>query len=193
MKKVIGFIKKYWVLLIIILAVTLYIVNLFLRGSQSNGTPTPTPNNKVATFGSLTPGTSSTTDVTNTLGRPIETKTVNGEVVSQYKSTNQYRFHEVVFTNDTAKLIKEIVNTNDKINSDFITNTYGVASNILYEQLANSTFNLYVYPANGIAYLGHTDGTVLEIWYFEPTTIDKFITDWGQGYSNTPFTDTNTQ
>ena len=83
-------------------------------------------------------------------------------------------------------LIKEIVNSNDNIDASFVTNSYGIAPNMLYEDLSNSVFNLYVYPQNGIAYLGAADGTLKEIWYFQQTKLDDFIKNWGTGFSIDP-------
>lgn len=192
MRNIFTFIKKYWILIMIFLAGILFVLNAILKG-PSQPTPSPSPaSSNIATFGSLKPGTSTTNDVTGVLGRPIDTKNENGQTISEYKSTNQYRFNQVTFTNGTATLIKEIVNSNDNKNVSSITSIYGTAQNILYEKLPSSVFNLYVYPQNGIAYLGAVDGTLKEIWYFQPTTIDNFITDWGQDFSKTPVKDTNT-
>ena len=179
------FIRKYWILLLVVIAFILYVANLFIKSpTQTNKTHTNTPPS--ATFKSLVPGISTPDQVAEQLGKPVSTKTVNGETISQYKSTNQYRFNEVIYTNGSAQLIKEIVNSNDNINADYVTNVYGVAPYMFYNTLSNNHFNLYVYPQNGIAYLGHTDGTLLEIWYFQPTTIDDFVKTWADGYSLTP-------
>lgn len=174
-------------------AIILYIVSLFVKGPPgTEANPTPTPNTKVATYKNLTPGISTEKDVTSVWGRPVTTETINGQTLSDYKSTNQYRFHQVVYVNGTAKLLKEIVNSNDNINADYVTGTYGSIKHKLYEKYPHSSFNLYVYPANGIAYLGHVDGTVKEIWYFEPTTFDNFISLWAQDFSTTPVDDSTT-
>lgn len=193
MKKIFEFVKEYWMLIMIGVAIVLYIVSLFVKGPPGTGvSPTPTPNNKVATYKNIVPGTSTEKDVTSVWGRPVTSETSNGQTVSDYRSTNQYRFHQVIYTNGTAKLLKEIVNSNDNINSDYITGTYGTTKYKLYEKYPHSSFNLYVYPTNGIAYLGHVDGTVKEIWYFEPTTFDNFVSLWAQDFSTTPVDDSTT-
>lgn len=174
------------------IAIVLYIVSLFVKGPAKDANPTPTPVAKVATYKNLIPGTSTENDVTSVWGRPVTTETLDGQKVSDYRSTNQYRFHQVIYYNGKAKLIKEIVNSNDNINADYITGTYGTTADKLYEKYPHSSFNLYVYPSNGIAYLGHVDGTIKEIWYFEPTTFENFIVDWGQDYSTAPIEDTTT-
>jgi hypothetical protein len=169
----------------------LYIINSLLK-SPITVNPSPTPVSKIATFGTIVPGTSTESDVSNVWGRPISTNEEGSQKISEYKSSNQYRFNQATFTNGTATLIKEIVNSNDNKDVGSITSVYGVAQNVLYEKLPSSVFNLYVYPQNGIAYLGAKDGTLKEIWYFQPTTIESFMTDWGQNFSKTKVEDTNT-
>lgn len=187
MKKILNFIKKHWFLFLLILTSAFYFVNLSIKGPpETNPNVSQAPIVKVATFGTLTPGSSTANDVAKVLGSPIDTKTTDGTTTNQYKSTNQYRFHVVTFANGVAILIKKVVNSGDNITSDPIRSTYGVAPNLLYNKLNNNPFNLFVYPAAGIAYLGHEDGTMLEIWYFQPTTIDDFIKNWGSGFSKTP-------
>lgn len=174
-----------------VLAVVLYIINSLLKPPATIN-PSPTPVNKVATFGTIIPGASTEKDVSSVWGRPISTNEEGSQKTSEYKSTNQYRFNQAIFTNGTANLIKEIINSNDNKDASSITSVYGTAQDILYEKLPSSVFSLYVYPQNGIAYLGASDGTLKEIWYFQPTTIDRFIADWGQNFSKTKVEDTNT-
>jgi len=183
MRKILSAIKKYWFITLVLIGIVFYIVNLFIKSPSSNISPTPIA--KIASYGSLTPGVSSQNQVNASLGKPVDTKTINNQIVSDYKSTSQNRFHQVTFTNGVATLIKEVVTSTDSIKSDLVTSTYGVAPYLLYNENTNNAFNLYVYPASGVAYLGHTDGTVLEIWYFQPTTIDDFIKNWGSGFSKT--------
>lgn len=179
------FIKKYWILFLLSFAAILYITNFVLNFKKSPTTPpnpTPTTTN-TATYKTLSPGSSSQEDVNKVLGSPVKEEKNNGTILAEYKSSNQYRYHTVEFENNTVSIIKEVINTPDNKNSESIISVYGVAPYILYDQYPGSTFNLYVYPQNGIAYLGHKNGTtLLEIWYFKPTSIDNFISKWGQGY-----------
>jgi hypothetical protein len=184
MKKIWSFTKKYWFLPLISLAAIAYLANLLIKSPPST-TGTNSGSQKVATYGSIAPGVSTQDQVTTALGKSTGTETINGQTAFQYKSTNQNRFHQVIYNNGTVSLIKEVVNSNDNIKSDYVTNQYGMAPYMLYNDQSNNYFNLYVYPSNGIAYLGHADGTVLEIWYFQPTTLDDFIKNWGTGFSET--------
>lgn len=184
MKKIFIFIKKYWLIGLVVVAVILYVVNLFIKGN-TNFNPSPSATPGAATYKSLIPGVSTSNQVSTVLGIPIDTKTTSNQTVSEYSSTNKNRFHEVTFTNGVTALIKEVVNSNDNVESTYITDIYGVAPYILYNKIDNNPFNLYIYPQYGISYLGGGDDTVLEIWYFQPTTIDDFTKNWGTGFSET--------
>ncbi len=171
----------------VILFVSVFMLNILIKPKNTPSTSaTPAPDTKTARFGSLVPGTSSQTDVNGVLGRPVSTKQQGTMTVSEFRSSNQYRFHEVIFQNGTAVLIKQIINSNDNLDSSFVTNQFGSAPFKLYENLSNSSFSLYIYPQNGIAYLGHTDGTLKEIWYFEPSSFEDFNSKWASDFSQKP-------
>lgn len=184
-----NFIKKYWLLILIILTVLLLIINKILDlKSPPEIAPSPTPN--AASYKSLYPGKSTEDDVSKLLGLPLNITTEDEKEIAKYQSSNKYRNNIVIYENGKVAIIKQVINNSDNLNSDYVTGKYGTAPYILYPQYPEDAFNLYVYPQNGIAYLGHTDKTILEIWYFEPTSIDDFVSRWAKGYSrrksNTP-------
>lgn len=84
----------------------------------------------------------------------------------------------------TARFFKEIITSSENKTPRDLINVYGDTQNILYGNDAINGIFLYVYPDKGIAYLGNkSSNTLFEIWYFEPTTMDTFITNWASGYS----------
>lgn len=184
MDKVIKFIKKYWIVIFVVAAIILYVTNLLIK----KPTPPPTQNTQAqqgASYKNITPGVSSEADLIKALGNPIKTTTVGAQKTDEYNSTSPTRRHTITIQNGNVVLIKEIVSSNDTTTSSSITTVYGTAPDILYSHVPDDPFKLYVYPANGIAYLGHSDGTLLEIWYFKPTTIEDFVNLWGQDYQIT--------
>jgi len=193
MKKIITFLKKYLWVWIIIIVVVAYTGDLYLQkaGQKPSATPSPTPVSQTASYKSIVPGIGTETELTKLLGKPLTQSTTGNQALLTYKSTNVYRHHVAIIENGKVVLIKEIVNSNDNKNADSVTSVYGVAPNTLYSKLPGASFSLCVYPSNGIAYLGHPDGTLLEIWYFQPTTIEGFISSWGQDYSTTPTSNEN--
>lgn len=188
MTKIMEFFKKNsWIWIVIIVFVAI-VGDYYLQKVRLQPSTTPTPIAQTASFKSIVPGISSESDLNKALGTPLKTTTQGGQTIDEYKSTSQYRNTIAIIQNGKVYLIKEVVSATDTTKADYITNTYGVAPNVLYENSPNSTFNLYVYPANGIAYLGHKDGTLQEIWYFQPTTIDNFKTLWASDYLTSPST-----
>lgn len=167
-----------WILIIVIAA----IVGDALLTKTQKVSPSPTPAPQRATFRDITPGISNEADLSKMLGTPLKSTTNNGITTDEYKSTSPVRNSIGIIENGKVSLIRQIVGSSENITADSITNIYGKAPEILYNKAPNSVFRLYVYPSNGIAYLGHSDGTLLEIWYFVPTTIEDFISKWGQNY-----------
>lgn len=180
--------KKITILAIFSLSLLIFVVIRFNSNKQkltSVEKVDPSPVNKIASFDEIIPGKTSIEKINELLGKPLDS-TKSGDLdVFNYKSENQYRTHKV-YSKDglTELIIEEIVNENKTAND--VRKIYGIAPEILYEKTLTSVFNLYVYPSNGIAYLGHEDGGILEIWYFVPTTIEDFITKWGSDYSKEP-------
>ena len=184
MRKLFDFIKRHswiWVLIIVLIAV----IGDSLLSSQQKTSPSPTPIPQKATFKDVVPGISNESDLNKVLGTPIKSTTNNGVTTDEYKSASPVRKSIGIIENGKVSLIKQIIGSSENITADSVTNIYGKAPEILYSKAPNSVFRLYVYPSNGIAYLGHSDGTLLEIWYFVPTSIENFMTQWGQDYQTT--------
>ena len=183
MRKIFKFITKYWLIIFLILTILLFIINKLLTINQP--TPiTPVPEStSVANYQSILPGSTTFDNVNELLGFPLEINGGGEKTIAEYRSSNQYRNHTIVFENSVAVFIKEeVISSNEKtVNS--IIKVYGIAPYTLYDQRPSSVFNLYVYPNNGIAYLGGDDGTILEVWYFKPTTIDDFVNRWGSDFA----------
>jgi hypothetical protein len=187
MKKMPILIKKYWILIFISLTACIYIASILIKTPNKEIKTTPNPSSKVAEYKNLIPGISNIKNVESSLGKPIETKVLKDNLTSsKYSSSSVNRFHQIVFADGKIQIIKEVITLNDNLTSEYITKDYGDAPYILYIKNSDNPFRLYVYPQNGISYLGHPDGTLLEIWYFQPTTIDAFIKNWGENYSKTP-------
>lgn len=183
--------KKYIYLLVVLSLIS--IIFLIFKTNNSQITKEPTQSTapvtkEIASFGDITPGKTSLEKINELLGTPISTEEQDGKTASLYKTSNEFRNHRVISENGVSQLVIEEVINSEKNASD-IQIVYGTNPSILYEKSPSSVFNLYVYPENGIAYLGHEDGTVIEIWYFEPTNMDNFKREWGKDFLISPNTD----
>ena len=184
--KIIEFIKKRKLILILVLVLTAWIANSILsripERPQGPGEPG-------VSYRNLVPGVSSRSDVIEKMGNPVDQAAKGEEILLSFKSTSPTRTHEaIVDSGNTLSFIKEIVSVNDDKHIADITSQHGEAPHPLYGPHSINGFDLFVYPDKGLAYIGNpygTQGTILEIWYFPPTTIENFKSTWAPGYSNT--------
>ena len=180
---------KKQLLLVLFLISLISILYIYLKVSKSSKKPTVTPTpivqgtDQVASFKEITPGITSLDRVNELLGYPVDAKLSGNQEIDSYKTDNPNRFNTVISENGQVKMVREeMTEVNQK--ADEIRKTYGIAPFVLYSKDPSSVFDLFVYLKNGIAFKGHSDGTVLEIWYFEPMdSIDKFILTWAKDYS----------
>ena len=173
---------KIRILLILLLGVFAVGAFLLLRARARPTPPTPTPS-VGARYKSLIPGTSSRGDVLNNMGKPLNDEASD---LLNFKSSNPNLPHQVTIPVDTVVFIREIITAKDKKTTEDITSQYGNAPYTLYGPASVNGFNLYVYLDKGIAYIGHVkEPILLEIWYFQPTTIEDFQVKWAKGYSTT--------
>ncbi len=194
MNKIITFLKEKKLILLAIISVLsiILIVSLTNKKNEETNNPTPTTqsNTQITRYKDISTGEVFNEDkINNLLGFPTES-TSSGEIkINKYRSSNEYRMNELMIKNGEVDFIREVVNPDDNKNANDIRDTYGVADVILYEKYSDSILDLYVYSNSGIAYLGHIDGGIFEIWYFKPTDIDSFIENYAPNYQKTPFTE----
>jgi len=186
---IINFIKAHKILFVFFSFIFLaaFVVYFALPNQPKQNTVNNITPNRTIGLNGLLPNKSSRDDVLKQLGQPLF-ETRNGDTTTdQYKSTSPTRNHEVVYNKEQVVYIKQIVSTKDSLSVNDMTNLYGQPDNVLYGRESDIGYNLYVYLAKGVAYLGNqTSGTLLEVWYF-PTTnnLQTFMNQWATGYSLT--------
>lgn len=185
MRNVFKFIaKKKWLIISGVFVITA-LFYYFLRPAgftnrQQSESQTPG-------FKEITPGTSTENDLVALLGEPKDKTDTSTGTVYKYSSNSEVRTNDFLITNGTVSLIKEIVTTAKEKSLQDINTKYGTATYTLYGQDAVSGFNLYVIPDKGIAYVANLiNNTLLEIWYFKPTTYQNFVSLYAQDYQKTP-------
>ena len=193
MNKLFNFIKNKKILLLAFVSlfsmIFIFVKTNSIKKNIDIIKPQINNSNEVATYKDIVPGNNyKEEDINKMLGTPVSS-TQSGEVkINSYPSSNEYRANDIELKNGEVDFIKEVINPDDTRTSEDIRKIYGVSEYVLYENTSDSFFNIYVYPKNGIAYLGHNDGTLLEIWYFKPTDINTFKLKWASNYSDKPFT-----
>ncbi|MFV1917094.1 MAG: hypothetical protein ACC618_01220 [Patescibacteria group bacterium] len=187
MNIIISYLKKYKIVSIIIVSivfVTIYFVMTSQQEEKGSTVDAPTEFGEGVGYNSITPGKSTEAVVTEQLGEPLSINRMGSKKMLEYKSSSPSRMHQIILENSQVLFIKEIVSTNDNLEAQDLVQKYGNPTSKLYNIAdPDSSFSLYVYGDKGLAYLGHEDGTLLEVWYFPPTTLGEFINQWGQDYS----------
>lgn len=171
----------YFFLILLSLVATIFIITKIYKNSLvSRKTPTSSPSDNQASYQKIVPGVSSKSDVVSLLGKPL---TEDGNTI-EYKSSSPNFNHQITLDQEKVSFVKEIITLKEKKNSKDITNVYGVPKKMLFGPDAAAGFYLFIYPENGIAYVGHPEsGMLLEIWYFPPTNMESFVSKYAQGYS----------
>jgi hypothetical protein len=160
-----------------------YVVYRLMTKPKTTTSPPTTTNKQQGAYNDLLPGESALSDVEKALGKPLSEQEINNLQKLEFKSVSETRNNEAIIKDQKLAFFKEMVYSNKT--AEDITKQYGVTDNILYGPDAYNGYNLYVYPENGIAYLGNpVTRDLLEIWYFSPTTLDDFKQNWAADYSD---------
>ena len=187
---VLNYLKNHkflvFVLFVVIFTIALGVLFTSTFNSDTKPSEVKKPQNQ-ASYKSISPGISTKEEVIDMLGEPKKEEENNSKTRLEYISETLARNHEVITENETVVFIKEIITINENRSTKEITDKYGNTEYILYGQHSAVDIYLYIYPEAGIAYEGDpADGTIIEIWYFEPTTFENFKQTWGKNHSPSP-------
>lgn len=177
--------KKIIILAVLILLTIAVVVIYYLTSQTSQNTE---PNIQKPSFSSLEPGVSKEKEVEEKLGEPVESEDFGDLLLKKYKSYNEYRPNEVIYEDNTVKLIVEKIPSDSTLNMYDLINQYGkLNENILYGPLSVGGFYLYSKPEIGLAFIANPNsGTVVEMWYFEPMSFSEFRESYAKDYQDTP-------
>lgn len=171
--KISGFIKKdYPILLIGLLLLTIFGIYIF------NLTKSKTIYNGEMWLGKIAPGNTTSEELKNKVGRPLETKIENSKIIYSYPTSNEKRQTKIDIAQDVVQLIQEPVIAKEKgILNDYISK-FGNPEKVLYGKYS------YASPANfwgdkGLIVFGNPiSGLIIEVWYFAPTSLDEFLRNY---------------
>src|SRR4030042_549732 len=176
--------KKILLPLFIISLISIgYIIYISLPKGNIPKKTTPIPKTG-ASYNNLTPGVSTTSDITKTMGNPVKENQNGLDTTLEYKSNNPNFNNEFNVRSGVLYFVKQQVIKADQISITDINKKYGSYEYVLYGPLSTSGFNLYIFPNKGVSYIGNQFSSIIfEIWYFPPTTIEDFKTKYASGYS----------
>lgn len=121
------------------------------------------------------------------LGQPVRDIQENNNETLFYNSTSKTRSDQIIIEGGVVVMIKKMISYGDPEKISDINNVYGLSKYSLYGPDSEGGNKLYVYPDNGIAYIGKPQfDTLEEIWHFVPMSIKDFREKWAPNYSDTP-------
>jgi hypothetical protein len=191
MLKIINYLlkRKFIIFLFLLLVLGIYLFFQLLK-KEDTQPPISTVRQTVLNWRSVEPGTTTREQIVNEFGEPAKTVHNEDELIFYYDSNHPNFDDQIYFDQDDNKvdLVKEVIPWDEKRKSEDIIKEYGKTTEIFFAEGENEfsapIYLLYVYPADGIAYVGHKDlGTLLEIWYFEPTTSEDFVNKYIPDYT----------
>lgn len=183
-----DFIRKYW-FFIILAAIAFLIIAIKVTVPPR---PRPTPKevtlqqpHKIAIWQGIIPGQTSIEQ----LNQIIKTKGFEVKSVSESEITIESELggppHEVIIQGQIVGLVKQQVFGEEKL--DIFIAQYGQLEGEFWGPHQEAGFKTYVFPRNGLVVIaGPEEGLVAEIWYFAPTTLERFLATWGKELTPMP-------
>lgn len=165
-------IKSEWFLILSALLVTAIVALSMLTFFR---TKKPQPPQGVPWQNQIYPGQTTTSDLRQKLGDPVDIQNQEGQILYFYPSINKNRLHKITTKDNLVTKIEEQVIENEKGNLTDYQSQHGPAQAEVYGR--HGTFApAFVWPQKGIAVFANKfDGTIVEIWYFKPTTLANFL------------------
>lgn len=184
MRNLLNFIKKEKLpILGIVVAIAIFSLAILAKNNVARqrqlasptASPTPTP---------FSTGIGGDIDkLADKLGKPI-----NGEKptdgIAEYKSGNLSLNNQVIYRGGHAEFYRQIILVSEKRTGKGIQGQIGKPEAVLNGPSSEFGYYLYAYPSKGTAYVANagTDN-VTEVWYFPPTDLPTFLSNWAHEYS----------
>lgn len=171
-----NILKAEWLLIILGVAsvglVTLAIVSF--KGKVNSPQASPSPR-VVAWKNNIIAGTTTTAELQQKLGQPQQVEQEEGKLTYLYPSTNKYRPHQVEIRQEKVAIIKEQIIGSEKGKlADYLA-LYGQPETLVFGQHGSFAPG-HFWGESGLVVFGNkNDGTIIEIWYFKPTSLDDFL------------------
>lgn len=169
--------KKYFFFFALAFIATVLAVFKFSSPSQ-NPTPSPAPPSiQPVTWNGITPG-KTTVEQIKTIPGAEEKQNPNGQTLITIPRKEQGLPHEIIIYNNTVGLIKDRVLSGNI--SSFI-QKFGPFEGEYWGEHQEVGFKTYVFAQGGLAVVANKeDGSVFEVWYFQPMDLANFLASWGK-------------
>lgn len=122
------------------------------------------------------PGKTTKADLEKIMGKPQQENVSENVTIYQYSSENQYRPNFVEIKNDTVSTVKEQVVNSQAVNLAEFINQFGQPESKIFTEKYGILAPGHIWLKPGIIVFGNeVKGEVVEVWYFEPQTLDQLL------------------
>lgn len=181
--RIANIIRSEWVLLIF----GIFSIALFVLAVVTLTRPKPQEVQRGVSWKSnIVAGKTTKEELETKLGPPVKTQIAEDQLSYFYPSANQYRPHEIEFSQETISIIKEQVIGAERGTLDDYIQKYGQPEKILYGEHGTFAPGHFWGQVGLLVFAGQFDKTIVEIWYFTPTTADNLLTKNPQLSSQEP-------
>lgn len=154
---------------------------VFIKPAPQRVVSQATPLPSAPSWNGVLPGKTTVDQILSLVGKPESEESQNGRTELEIKRNGDGPPHSIITQGNTVKLVKDRVLTG---NLDTFKEKYGEPENQYWGEHQKVGFKTYVWTKNGIAVVAHNlDGAVFEVWYFEPTTLENFLSNFGKNLS----------
>ncbi len=169
--------QKYWLFVILALAATILVALRFLIG------PPPQEETKqqkpVSSWESITPGKTTEGELITTFGQSKSTQTEDSQKTLTFTPQTGGPDDRIIIKGNVVGLTKRIYYGQETLTT--LKAKYGEPEGEFFGPYQNIGAKVFVFPKNGIAVIASTyDGTIIEIWNFQPSILAEFLTLWGK-------------
>lgn len=177
--------KKRAVLILVMVGLAFLLGVVYVQ-RRPGSLPPPSQAPEPLTYRGVAPGRSSSADAQNILGAPAREEVSAGATEFVYPSAVEGRPLLVSLDpQGVVSLVIEPLPPGSRFSD--LGSSLGQPDAVLYGAYARYGFQLYVYLVHGVALLANPDtGQARERWYYPPTTLNNFQTNFAQGFQTEP-------
>ncbi|HBL52191.1 MAG: hypothetical protein A3D24_00525 [Candidatus Blackburnbacteria bacterium RIFCSPHIGHO2_02_FULL_39_13] len=178
------FIKKHFVIISLAFVASILVAIKILVPAPTTVSSTPSPIPKAQSWNGVVPGQTTIQNLPESIGKSEATLNQNGQTTYEVERKGGGPPHEVITQNNTVELVKDRVLSG---NISTFKNNYGEPEGEYFGEHQSVGFKTYVWAKDGVAVVAHEkEGVIFEVWYFQPTTLQVFLSTWGKGLSIEP-------
>ncbi len=181
MLNIIIFIKRFWYIFVFIFLVLMLVIFVVLQNKKISTISGPSPSPQLTSYKNVIPGKTTLEELKSQLGSPVEISNQGNLQIYKYPSQFTNYPSQFFVSSDKVNFVIEPVKYEEKRNIQDYLNEFGQPDKKLYNPNLGPAIPGYLYLSKGVIAFAHdADGTLIEVWYFEPTTLANFMNTWGK-------------